>query len=170
MGTRTMAEAAAGGLVASMVMSSVRQLTTGLGLVRQTPPETVLKQGAPSVLAKFSRQRRRALIELAHWLYGAAGGLAYTLVPPRLRRHPLTGPTYGLVLWLVFDKGVAPLLQLPHVERPSTVERLALLADHLVYGGIVSAALGQGALDRTSPQDSVPTARFGTDLVGDTAG
>ena len=103
-------------------------------------------------------------------IYGAAGGLAYTLVPPRLRRHPLTGPTYGLVLWLVFDKGVAPLLQLPHVERPSTVERLALLADHLVYGGIVSAALGQGALDRTSPQDSVPTARFGTDLVGDTAG
>jgi hypothetical protein len=165
-----MAEAAAGGLVASMVMSGMRQLTTGLGLVRQTPPEAVLKQGAPSVLAKFSRQRRRALIELAHWLYGTAGGLAYTLIPRGLRRHPLTGPTYGLILWLVFDKGVAPLLQLPHVERPSTVERLALLADHLVYGGIVSAALERSVPEQDPPRTDVPAARFGADLVHGAAG
>lgn len=160
--TRTMAEAAAGGLVASMVMSSVRQFTTGLGLVRQTPPEAVMEQGAPRVLARFSVGRRRAVVELAHWLYGAAGGLAYAFIPRALQRHYLTGPAYGLLLWAVFEKGVAPLLRLPQVERPSTIERLTLLADHLVYGVVVGAALRQRL-----PDEQTSTARFGADLASD---
>ncbi|MGI8440067.1 MAG: hypothetical protein ACR2NV_07750, partial [Thermoleophilaceae bacterium] len=68
------------GTVAAMAMSAMRQVTTGLGLVDQTPPDAILKQRAmgPLVrvpwLAYFVARREVALVELAHWFYGAVGG------------------------------------------------------------------------------------------------
>jgi hypothetical protein len=49
MRVRTAAPTARGlarGVVAAMVMTGLRQVTTGIGLVDQTPPDAILKQRA----------------------------------------------------------------------------------------------------------------------------
>jgi hypothetical protein len=43
------------GTVAAMAMTGVRQVTTGLGLVEQTPPEAIIKQRAPGLLVRMPR-------------------------------------------------------------------------------------------------------------------
>lgn len=43
------------GVVAAMAMTGMRQVTTGLGLVEQTPPDAVFKQRAPGVLVRMPR-------------------------------------------------------------------------------------------------------------------
>ena len=61
------------GTVAAMTMTALRQVTTGLGLVEQTPPDAILKQRAFGVvvrkprLAFFLATRQVALVEMAHW-------------------------------------------------------------------------------------------------------
>jgi hypothetical protein len=79
--------------VAAMVMTGLRQVTTGIGLVDQTPPDAILKQRAFGVLVRYPRvacfvaRRQVALVELAHWAYGAAAGAAFAQPPePPSRR------------------------------------------------------------------------------------
>src|SRR5918992_2551412 len=43
------------GVVAAMAMTGMRQVTTGLGLVEQTPPDAILKQRAFGPLIRFPR-------------------------------------------------------------------------------------------------------------------
>lgn len=70
------------GGVASMAMTGMRQMTKGFGLVEQTPPDAIVKQRASGLLVRSPRlaflvaKRETALIELAHWFYGAVGGSA----------------------------------------------------------------------------------------------
>ena len=40
---------------------------------------------------------------------------------------------YGLLIWSGFE-ATAPLLGLPHAEGPHVKQRLALAADHALYG------------------------------------
>lgn len=132
------------GAVAAMAMTAVRQLTTGLGLVEQTPPDAIFKQRAsgPLVqsprLAYFVARRETAVIELAHWLYGAGGGAAFALLPRDLLRRQWAGPAYGLATWVGFELSIAPLLGLDHAWRVRPVERLTFAADHLLYGVILA--------------------------------
>jgi hypothetical protein len=51
---------------------------------------------------------------------------------------PFTGPVYGLVVWLGFELGIAPVLGLSQAKRVRLVDRLALAADHLLYGLVLS--------------------------------
>jgi hypothetical protein len=51
-----------------------------------------------------------------------------------MRRRPWAGPAYGLVVWLGFELGIAPALGLSQAKRVRPVDRLALAADHLLYG------------------------------------
>jgi hypothetical protein len=132
------AHAAGRGAIAAMAMTGMRAFTIDLGVVQESPPQAILRQRARGLLRRVPRKRRRAGIELAHWAYGAGGGAVYGLLPDRLRLRAWAGPAYGLLVWLGFELGVAPALGLSQAKRPRKVERLALAADHLLYGLILS--------------------------------
>jgi hypothetical protein len=127
------------GAVAAMAMSGLRQLTTSLGLVEQTPPESVLRRTAPRVFYRVPVERRPALVETIHWAYGAFGGSLFGLLPRQLRRHPATGPVYGIVFWGIFQVVLIPVLGLSSSHR-ETRQQVALLADHTLYGAVVAAS------------------------------
>lgn len=132
------------GAVAAMAMTGARQLTVGLGLVDQSPPEAILKQRASGVLvqsprlAYFVARREVAVVELVHWLYGAGGGAAFALLPRTVRGSVWAGPGYGLAMWVAFELSIAPLLGLEQARRIRVTERLMFAADHLLYGVILA--------------------------------
>src|SRR6188472_854444 len=95
-----MLHGAARGAVGAMAMTGMRVLTTELGLVEQTPPQAVGRQGAWALLRRAPRRQRRGLIEAAHWAFGAGGGAAFGALPRGVRRHRWAGPVYGMVVWL----------------------------------------------------------------------
>lgn len=134
------ARAGARGVVAAMAMSGMRDVTTGLGLVKQTPPDAVVAQGTGGLIARVPEGRRVVVVQLAHWAYGAAGGAAFGLLPRPLRAWTPAGPIYGVLSWIGFELGVAPLLGLPHARRPDLAESAALAADHVLYGTLVGAS------------------------------
>lgn len=109
-----------------MAMTGMRRLTTSLGLVAQPPPERVLPA------------RREETVELARWLFGAAFGAAFgALVRPRVRSR-WAGPAYGLAIWAGFETVVAPLLGPGRPGDRTAVSRLAVAADHLLYGVVLT--------------------------------
>jgi hypothetical protein len=125
-----------------MAMTGMRVITTELGLVEQTPPQAVSNQrarGMRTLLRRAPRKQRRGLIEAAHWAFGAGGGAAFGALPRQVRRLPWAGPLYGVVVWLVFELGIAPALRLDQAKRTRPVDRLALAADHLLYGLVLTA-------------------------------
>jgi hypothetical protein len=133
--------AAGRGAVGAMAMTGMRVLTTELGLVKQTPPQAVSRQrarGLRVLLRKAPRKQRRGLIEVAHWAFGAVGGAAFGALPRTTRRRRWAGPVYGLGVWLGFEMGIAPVLGLSQAKRARPVDRLALAADHLLYGLVLS--------------------------------
>ncbi|WP_431922056.1 hypothetical protein [Nonomuraea jabiensis] len=136
---QTLVRAAARGAIGSMAMSGLRQFTTAVGLVAKVPPEAVLERTVPRLFRRVHHRRRPAMVELTHWGYGTAGGALYGLLPHALRRHPWAGPAYGVAFWLAFETAIAPALGLPRHPR-TTMERLALLADHVLYGVVVGAS------------------------------
>lgn len=130
--------AAMRGAVAAMSMSGMRALTTRLGLLGQTPPETVVSDRAPVFVRTLSKEKTEAAIVLLHWTYGAAGGAAFGALPARLRLQPWAGPVFGTLLWLGFETAIVPLLGLRMRRDRPVAERVALAADHLLYGIVLS--------------------------------
>jgi uncharacterized membrane protein YagU involved in acid resistance len=133
-----LAHAGLRGVIAAMAMSGMRACTQSLGLVKQAPPQAIFRQRARFLLWSVPRKRRRAMEELTHWGYGAVGGVTYGALPDVVRRRVWSGPIYGLALWLGFELGVAPMLGLSQSRQLRPVERAALLADHLLYGLVLS--------------------------------
>jgi hypothetical protein len=90
---RRLARGLVRGTVAAMAMTGVRQVTTGLELVEQTPLHAIIKQRAPGLLVRMPRlaffvaKRQAALVEFAHWFYGAGGGTAFAMLPDWVRRR-----------------------------------------------------------------------------------
>jgi len=121
-----------------MAMTGMRAFTQDLDLVEETPPKAIFKQRAAGLRRRVPRNRRRAAVELAHWGYGAAGGVAFGLLPDGLRRREWAGPLYGLVVWLAFEGAIAPALGLTQARKLRIGERLALAGDHLLYGFVLS--------------------------------
>jgi hypothetical protein len=133
---------AACGAVGAMAMTGMRVITTELGLVEQTPPQALRRQrarGIRALLRRAPRKQRRGVIEAGHWAFGAGGGAAFGALPRGMRRRPWAGPVYGLVVWLGFELGIAPALGLSQAKRVRLLDRLALAADHLLYGLVLSA-------------------------------
>jgi hypothetical protein len=133
------ARAGARGVIGAMAMSGLRQATTSLGLVEQTPPEQALKHTAPNLFYRVPVNRRPALVELIHWSYGAAGGVLFGMLPRWLRRRTWVGPAYGFAFWTVFEAAIAPVLGVDR-GRQGLREQLALLIDHTLYGVVVGAS------------------------------
>jgi hypothetical protein len=126
------------GAVAAMAMTGMRAFTVDLGIVEQTPPDTILKKKARGLIRRVPRTQRRGAIEIAHWAYGAAGGAFFGALPDGLRRQPWAGPAYGLAVWVGFEAGIAPMLGLSQARELRVVERTALAIDHLLYGLVMS--------------------------------
>jgi hypothetical protein len=135
---REVAHAGARGAIAAMAMTGMRTLTGDLGLLERPPPHAIIRQRAAGLLRRVPRRRRRSAIELAHWGYGAVGGIAFALLPEPVRRQPWAGPIYGLTLWLGFEAGLAPALRLEQAGKWRPTERVVLGADHLLYGLVLS--------------------------------
>ena len=125
------------GVVAAMAMSGMRTVTTHLGLVEATPPQA-LAERARGLLLRIPAEQRPAAVELLHWAVGASAGAAFGLLPAERRRPPWAGPAWGLAVWLVFEAVVTPALGLRRAERRRVTERLALAADHVLYGLLVT--------------------------------
>jgi hypothetical protein len=138
LGPLELAHAGLRGAIAAMAMTGMRALTQSLGIVEQSPPQAVFKQRARGLIRHVPRARRRAAVEVAHWGYGAVGGIAFGALPDALRRRPWAGPAYGLAVWLGFETVVAPTLGLSQAHRLRLAERAALAADHLLYGLVLS--------------------------------
>ena len=126
------------GAIAAAAMTGMRVLTVELGLVGETPPRAIARQRARGLMKRVPRRRRRAALELSHWAYGAVGGAAFAALPESIRRQAWAGPAYGLVVWVGFEAGLAPLLGLEQAGRRRPVERAAFAADHLLYGLVLS--------------------------------
>lgn len=137
--------AAARGLVAAMAMSGLREVTTGLGWLERTPPDKIVKEQAPLLMAPLAREHQQVAVQVAHWAYGAAAGFAYGLLPGRLRRSRLAGPAYGMATLAVYELGIAPALGVQVAQRRTVMSRLMLVTDHLLYGAVVA---GRGAARR----------------------
>jgi hypothetical protein len=137
-----MSEVASGavrGAIGAMAMTGMRTFTADAGLVRETPPQSIAKKRRPSgVLSYVPKSRRRAFVEVMHWSVGVTGGAIFGLMPDALRRAPWFGPLYGVAILVSYDFGIAPLLGLKQSQRPKATEQAALIADHLVYGLILS--------------------------------
>ncbi len=130
---------AARGTIAAMAMTGMRAVTTGLGLVARPPPERIAEHGVPRLVEQVPAERRDDVVELAHWGYGAAAGAAFGALPAAVRRHVWAGPAYGVAIWLFFEVALAPvLLGAEHTRARRLSERLAVAADHVLYGLVVA--------------------------------
>ncbi|HET7768858.1 MAG TPA: hypothetical protein VFN74_08770 [Chloroflexota bacterium] len=71
-----------------------------------------------------------------HLLYGSSWGVLYGLVQGTVRQPPtLTGPLFGLFVWLIGPALLVPAMRLmraPHREPP--VRTSMLIAGHVAYG------------------------------------
>jgi len=142
--------AAARGVVGAMAMTGLRKLSSGLGLVSETPPEAILRQRLGLVMAALPRgrrqalkalvqpQRRRAITEATHVGFGAAAGAVYGALPPQVRQSPWSGPAYGVAVWAGYELGIAPMLGVSHAGRRKPAERVAFVVDHLLYGIVLT--------------------------------
>jgi len=126
------------GTIAAMAMTGMRAFTISLGMVAEAPPTAIMRQRAKGLYRFVPRGSRRAAQEAFHWGYGAAGGAAFAALPESIRLQPWAGPAYGLLVWLGFELGVGPLLNLSQARSGRVVERAALAADHLLYGLVLS--------------------------------
>jgi hypothetical protein len=138
LGPKELAHAAVRGAVAAMAMTGMRSFTQSVGLVEQTPPQAIVKQRARGLIRRIPKKRRRAAVEAMHWGYGAAGGLAFGLLPDAVRRRAWAGPGYGLAVWLGFELCLAPALGLKQAYQVRPLERVAFALDHMLYGFVLS--------------------------------
>lgn len=149
--TADVVQAAGRGAVGAMAMTGMRTLTANLGLVGNTPPEAVFRQRLRLMLALIPKKRkglkglitpgrRKAMRECAHIAFGVGAGAGFGVLPPSVRRSAWAGPVYGLVVWLSYELAIAPSLGLEHAGKRKPLEHLALAADHLLYGQVLSEA------------------------------
>jgi hypothetical protein len=132
------AHAALRGVVGAMAMTGMRRLMIQAGVMEEEPPRALVRQRLRGLLRTAPVHRRRIPIELFHWGVGAAGGIGFALLPEALRRRAWAGPAWGLAIWISFDAGLAPLLDVEHAEKRPVGQRAALIADHLLYGFVLS--------------------------------
>ena len=132
------AHASLRGVLGAMAMTGMRAFTISAGWVDEPPPRAILRQKSKGLFHVVPRKKRRAAMELAHWVYGAQGGAVFALLPDGLRRVRWAGPLYGLVTWAGFEGVIAPALGLSQASKGRAAERLALAADHLLYGFVLS--------------------------------
>ncbi|MFD8427758.1 hypothetical protein [Streptomyces coelicoflavus] len=127
--------------MAAMAMTGTRTVTAGIAPQERTPPEAILEESAAGLVSRLGEHHREAVTELLHWAYGAGGGVAFGLLPARVRRFPGTGVVYGLAFWLAFEWGIAPLLGIQQARERKVLWRVGIALDHVLYGVVVAGRL-----------------------------
>lgn len=119
-------------------MTGYRTLAAEFGLLAQgTPPERMADEAIPKLMAAVPGPMRAGVVDLLHLSYGAFGGAVYAILPPTWRRHWVSGPLFGMTLWLGYNAGIVPLLRL-HSDHPRRPHEVAVLAgDHVLYGVVI---------------------------------
>jgi hypothetical protein len=133
-----LAHGALRGAIGAMAMAGMRRFAVEMGMLHRPPPQQMAREAAPGLLRAAPHGRERAVEEVAHWAYGAGGGVVFAALPDAVRGLPWAGPAYGLTLWLSFELVLAPVLELSHHRRHGAVARVALMADHALYGLVLS--------------------------------
>jgi len=126
------------GIFAAMAMTGMRKVTTGLGLLEETPPVEMAKSApvfAP-LIRRVPPKYQPEVIELVHWLYGGVGGAAYGRLVSS--RRPWVGPAYGLGIWAAFETGFVPMLGLDNARERKLTSRIFVALDHVLYGLILA--------------------------------
>jgi hypothetical protein len=138
MDSGSLAAGALRGVIGAMSMTGSRTLAAEFGLLDQgTPPERIADEAIPKLMAAVPESARPGVVDLLHLGYGALGGAVYTAVPQRWRRHWVSGPAYGMALWLGYNAAAVPLLRL-HPDRSRRPHEVVMLAaDHLLYGLVI---------------------------------
>jgi hypothetical protein len=137
MAAQDVAHAALRGAVGAMGMTGMRTVTGNLGLLKESPPQAIFRQGTKGLIRAVPKGKRKAAQELAHWGFGAFAGAGYGAMPEGFRRLPWSGPAYGLLVWLGFEAAIAPALGIHQNRRIRPQDRAALVADHLLYGFVL---------------------------------
>ncbi|HEX6506048.1 MAG TPA: DUF6789 family protein [Chloroflexota bacterium] len=132
----------ASGLAATAAMSAVMVAGKRLELLG-TPPPKQITQSAGRRAGGNPRSAPEPAFDAAwlaaHASYGAALGVAYTLVRPLLPDKPTTaGLMYGIGVWAANYAGILPLLGLyPTPGEDSTSRQSVMFAAHLMYGAVL---------------------------------
>lgn len=143
---RRIVEGALRGVVGAMAMSGLRNLMRNAGLMEEEPPRALVKRFRPWSSVRPTGPSR-VTVELVHWGVGAGGGIVFAALPAALRARPWVGPVYGIGIWLSFDAVIAPALGVEHAESRPVGQRIALAADHSLYGLVLAAP-------RSGPRDA----------------
>ncbi|MEV5826573.1 hypothetical protein AB0L25_13440 [Spirillospora sp. NPDC052242] len=144
--------AGARGGVAAMAMTGLRTVTAAAVPRQTSPPAAIVEEHASERVRQLSERQREALTEVFHWVYGAGGGALFGLLPDRVRGHRLSGPAYGLAVWLGYELVVAPVLGVEHSPHRRATWRAAIALDHLLYGVVVAGRLAPEPADVRRPR------------------
>ena len=131
---------AVAGFGATVAMSGV--MLTTQRLIGQQPPKQIVETGLEvGGVADPDRVEpgTNALAAVAHLGYGSALGALFALAQPR-RASALRGVAFGVAVWAANYGGVLPavgILPPPSRDRPG--RQPAIIASHLVYGGVLGA-------------------------------
>jgi hypothetical protein len=140
-----------------MAMTGMRTVTAGGAEEERAPPEVIVSQHAPRAFRRLSERHRAAVTELMHWGYGAGGGVLFAMLPETVRRRRGIGVAYGLAIWAVFETMIGPALGVPRPRQRPILWRVAIAADHVLYGVIVAGRLAPEPARLSADGDQVAT-------------
>jgi len=128
----------AAGLFATGTMSAVLGIADTFGIMNEQPPRRIVAWLLP---VRPTSNLANGLGVAAHLGYGMAAGVAFSFLPPQLRRSPPAGASYGALIYAAGYEGWLPLLGiLPPAHRDTRRRVATMLLSHLVYGVSLSYA------------------------------
>lgn len=126
------------GVAATAVMTAAISAGKAAGLLHIPPPEQVTTRvtDIAGVDNEAPASEFTAGSLVAHHAFGAAGGVAYTLIRRFLPAStPLAGLLFGGLVWATAYVGYLPMLKLyPWPDRDRTSRMAVMIGAHAVYG------------------------------------
>ncbi|MFC4058566.1 DUF6789 family protein [Planomonospora corallina] len=141
--TRDLLRGAAGGVLATAVMSAVMVAGERAGLMGDQPPKRIVRAMLPGGRYR-PKPGEGVLGAVAHFGFGAAAGALYGVLARGRRVAPPIGVAYALGIWVGSYAGWVPRLgilpSIPH-DRPGRPAVMA--AAHVVYGAALTLAVNR---------------------------
>lgn len=134
------------GIFATSAMTlALFQFHRKLGGAHQEPlPPAILTEHVleKTVKTPDSKETQMESTMLSHMAFGAACGVAYSLLAPHVRGNPFVkGAGFALGVWGASYLGFIPALNLePKAKNLNSQQNLMMVATHLVYGASLAYA------------------------------
>ncbi|MFC6578008.1 DUF6789 family protein [Planomonospora parontospora] len=140
---RNLVRGAAGGVLATAVMSVVMVAGEKAGLMGDQPPKRIVRAALPGHRHR-SKPGEGVLGAIAHFGFGAGAGAVYGLLSRGRRIAPPLGVVYALGIWVGSYAGWVPRLGiLPSIPRDRPGRPLVMGTAHAVYGAALALALNR---------------------------